>query len=93
MKEIVIKIPDEAKEAFDNAENNELKGGFYDLGGVIASAIRNGKVLPKGHGELITKGQAVALVQFYQQNPQHFSFENLIDDIDKEVPVIEGDTE
>lgn len=52
MKEIVIKIPDEAKEAFDNAENNELKGGFYDHGGFIANAIRNGKVLPKGHGNL-----------------------------------------
>lgn len=52
MQEIVIKIPDEVKQAFDNAENNELKDGFYDHGGVIASAIRNGKVLPPGHGEL-----------------------------------------
>lgn len=55
MKEIVIKIPDEAKQAFDNAENNELKGGFYDHGGVIASAIRNGIVLPKGHDKLIAE--------------------------------------
>jgi len=50
--ELVIKIPEEAKRAFDNAENNELKCGFYDHGGVIASAIRNGTELPKGHGEL-----------------------------------------
>lgn len=50
---IVIDIPDEAKKAFDNAENNELNCGFYDHGGVIASAIRNGTELPKGHGRLI----------------------------------------
>jgi len=53
MKEIVIKIPDEVKQAFDNAENNELKCGFYDHGGVVASAIKNGTELPKGHGRLI----------------------------------------
>ena len=66
MKEIVIKIPEEAKEAFDNAENNELKGGFYDHGGVIGSAIRNGKVLPKGHGELKDIGKCDRKL-FYQQ--------------------------
>lgn len=66
MKEIVIKIPDEAKQAFDNAENNELKGGFYDHGGVIASAIRNGIVLPKGHDRLIDVGQCDRKL-FYQQ--------------------------
>lgn len=66
MKEIVIKIPDEAKQAFDNAENNELKCGFYDHGGVIGSAIRNGIVLPKGHGKLKDIGKCDRKL-FYQQ--------------------------
>ena len=53
MMEIVIKIPEEAKQAFDCAESNELKGGYYDHGGVIGEAIRNGIPLPKHHGRLI----------------------------------------
>jgi len=51
--EMVIKIPEEAKKAFDRAESNELKGGYYDHGGVIGKAIKNGTPLPKGHGRLI----------------------------------------
>jgi len=51
--ELVIKIPEEVKQAFDYAENNDLKAGYYDLGGVIGAAIKNGTPLPKGHGKLI----------------------------------------
>lgn len=54
-----------------------------------ALAIINGTPLPKG--ALITKGQAVELVEFYKLNPQHFSFDNLIDDIHNEKPIIEAD--
>lgn len=50
--QIVIEIPEEVKQTFDNAENNDLKGGYYDLGGIIGKAIRNGTPLPKGHGRL-----------------------------------------
>ena len=39
---LVIEIPKKAKQAFDNAERNDLKGGYYDLGGNIGKAIQNG---------------------------------------------------
>ena len=89
MKEIVIKIPDNMLDVIKNSENTTWLAVTY--GSQLVWQVKNGTELPKGHGELITKGQAVALVQFYQQNPQHFSFENLIDDIDKEKPLIEAD--
>jgi hypothetical protein len=50
---MIIDIPEEVKQAFDCAERNDLKGGYYDCGGVIGNAIRNGTPLPKGHGRLI----------------------------------------
>ena len=50
--ELVIKIPEEAKRVFDCAESNEMKGSYYDHGGVIGEAIKNGVLLPKGHGRL-----------------------------------------
>ena len=56
-------------------------------------AIRNGTPLHKGHGDLISKEQAIDLVEFYQLNPQHFDFVNLIDEIKDEKPIIEADTE
>lgn len=40
----------------------------------VVCAIMNGTPLPKGHGALITKKQAIDLVEFYQLNPQHFDF-------------------
>ena len=45
--QIVIDIPEEAKIAFDNAESNDLKGCYYDHGGVIGNAIKNGTPIPK----------------------------------------------
>ena len=53
--------------------------------------IANGIPLPKGHGDLITKEQAIDLVEFYQINPQHFDFVNLIGEIKDEKPIIEAD--
>ena len=57
----------------------------------ILDGIVNGTPLPKGHGDLITKEQAIELVEFYQINPQHFNFVNLIDEIKDEKPIIEAD--
>lgn len=51
--ELVIKIPEEVKQAFDCAESNDLKGSYYDFGGVIGNAIKNGTPLPKGHGKIV----------------------------------------
>lgn len=39
---LIIEIPKEAKQAFDKAESNDLKGGYYDHGGIIGKAIQNG---------------------------------------------------
>ncbi len=54
--ELVIKIPEEAKQAFDCAESNDIKGCYYDHSGVVGKAIKNGIQLPKGHGELKDMG-------------------------------------
>ena len=59
----------------------------------VVCAIMNGTPLPKGHGDLISKEQAIDLVEFYQLNPQHFDFVNLIDEIKDEKPIIEADKE
>ena len=59
----------------------------------VVYAIMNGTPLPKGHGDLITKEQAIDLVEFYQLNPQHFNFVDLIDEIKDEKPIIEADKE
>lgn len=59
-----------------------------DMQKEVDKAIQSGTPLPKGHGGLITKEQAIELVEFYQINPQHFDFVNLIEDIKDEKPII-----
>lgn len=39
---LIIEMPKEAKQAFDKAQSNDLKGGYYDHGGIIGRAIQNG---------------------------------------------------
>ena len=39
---LIIDIPEEVKQAFDCAESNDLKGCYYDHGGVVGNAIKNG---------------------------------------------------
>lgn len=39
---LIIDIPEETKQAFDKAEATDLKGGYYDHGGIIGKAIQNG---------------------------------------------------
>ena len=48
---------------------------------------------PLSNGDLVTKEQMIELVEFYQMNPQHFDFVNLIDEIKNEKPIIETDKE
>lgn len=55
--ELVIKIPEEVKQAFDCAESNDLKGCYYDHGGVVGNAIKSGKPLPEGHSDLIDRNE------------------------------------
>ena len=47
--QVIIEIPEEVKRAFECAESNDLKGCYYDHGGVIGNAIKNATPLPKGH--------------------------------------------
>ena len=85
--ELVIRLP---KGAYDVLQST----GVDWIGAEhILDAVSKGKILPKGHGELITKEQAIELVEFYQMNPQHFNFVDLIDEIKDEKPVIEADKE
>ena len=51
--ELVIKIPEEVKQTFDNAKDEDLYGNYYDRNSLIGKAIQNGIQLPKGHGRLI----------------------------------------
>ena len=51
--ELVIKIPEEVKQTFDNAKDEDLYGNYYDRNSLIGKAIQNSIPLPKGHGRLI----------------------------------------
>lgn len=55
--ELIIKIPEEVKQAFDCAESNDLKDCYYDHNGVIGNAIKNGRPLPKPHGRISDVGK------------------------------------
>lgn len=50
---IVIDIPEEVKQTFGNAKNEDLYGNYYDYNSLIGKAIRNGTPLQKGHGRLM----------------------------------------
>ena len=50
---LIIDIPEEVKQTFDNAKNEDLYGNYYDYNSLIGKAIQNGTPLPKGHGRLI----------------------------------------
>lgn len=51
--QIVIDIPEKVKQAFDNAEDEDLYGNYYDYNSLIGKAIKNGTPLPKGHGRVM----------------------------------------
>ena len=88
--QIVINISDAIKEMADE-DDKRLMHFMWML--ILIDAIKNGVVLPKGHGDLITKEQAIEIIEFYQINPQNFDFVNLIEEIKDEDAVIEADKE
>lgn len=51
MAKYVIDIPEETKQAFDNAD--DINFSFYDYNSVIGKAIRNATPLPKTNREVI----------------------------------------
>lgn len=87
---IVIEIDNEHYERIMRLEEDVT---VYPTTLALYEAVKNGTPLPKGHGDLISKEQAIDLVEFYQLNPQHFDFVNLIDEIKDEKPIIEADKE
>lgn len=89
--ELVIKIPEEVKQAFDCAESNDLKGGYYDHGGIIGEAIKNGRPLPKGHGRLKDVDELDVTTDDYSGNDVLDVV--LKDDIDDALTIIEADRE
>ena len=52
---IIIEITKDAKIAFDNAESNDLKGCYYDHGGIIGKAIQSGIPLNDVKAEIQAK--------------------------------------
>ena len=52
---LIIEIPKETKQAFDKAESNDLKDGYYDHGGIIGKAIQNGIPLDNVKAEIQAK--------------------------------------
>ena len=92
--ELVIKIPEEAKQAFDCAESNDLKGCYYDHGGVIGNAIKNGTPLPKGHGDLIDRDKIEYLKAIHDAKYGHISWSEATKQIKYSAPtIIEADKE
>lgn len=90
--ELVIKIPEEAKQSFDCAESNDLKSGFYDHGGVIGYAIKNGTPLPKGHGDIKDMGNLKYVFDLTQDNPI-YSGKDIEWAIKSMVTIIEAESE
>lgn len=54
--ELVIKIPEELLEYFAN-HNCMSEDGWFSHSSKLLDAFRNGTPLPKGHGDLIDRGE------------------------------------
>ena len=52
---LIIEISKEAKQAFDNAYSNDLRGGYYDCGGLIGKAIQNSTPLDEVKAKIQAK--------------------------------------
>lgn len=49
---LIIDIPEEVKQTFDNAKNEDLYGNYYDYNSLIGKAIQNGTPLNKIRAEI-----------------------------------------
>lgn len=92
--ELVIKIPEVAKQIFDCAKISQLKDSYYDYTGVIGNAIKNGIPLPKGHGRIIDYGYVVDAIDDWV-NAEEYRYTNATDYLRKRVAntptIIEAD--
>ena len=88
--ELVIKIPEEVKQTFDNAKNEDLYANYYDRNSLIGKAIQNGIALPKGHGRLIDADE----IQFENAEFDTYGdYSRAFDAIDEADTIIEADKE
>lgn len=84
MAELVIKIDDETyKEVMDRTENDTLS-----LGIKLIEAVQNGTPLPKGHGDLIDRSEAIKSLFSYHKGEKTLG--QCIDDVQT---IIEADKE
>ena len=68
---LIIEIPKEAKQAFDKAQSNDLKGGYYDHDGIIGKAIQNGIPLDDVKAEIEKKTDVERIKQNLSELAQY----------------------
>ena len=78
---LVIEIPKEAKQAFDEAISNDLKGCYYDHGGVIGKAIQNGIPLDDVKAEIEKKCDRINSIASVLSYSQHREIQELLCEI------------
>ena len=61
--QIVIEIQDEIKDMCDNAKPEKAMQGIEWFNGTLYKAIKDGIVLPKGHGDLIDRDYALNVLR------------------------------
>ena len=86
---LIIEIPKETKQAFDKAESNDLKGGYYDLGGVIGKAIQNGIPLDDVKAEIEEK---ISHYEHFQSSNTAHGLNMALEIIDKHLADMRGNT-
>lgn len=59
----------------------------------ILNAVDSGFPLPKGYDALIDRKNVIDVIDWYRLNPQHFSIDNVIDDIKCMEFLVEADKE
>ena len=57
--ELVIKIPEELKNKIDNANEDKYSTYIWWFDTTLYCAIKNGTLLPKGHGRLIDADELI----------------------------------
>lgn len=80
---LIIDIPENAKQAFDNAESNDLKGGYYDHGGIIGKAIQNGMLLDDVKVEIEALPKTYPFVNHIDAYVKEDDVLQILDNIDK----------
>ena len=90
--ELVIKIPEELKNKIDNANEDNYRTYIWWFDTTLYCAIKNGTLLPKGHGELIDRDKIEYLKAIHDAKYGHISWIDAIEKIKHSAPtIIEAD--